>query len=139
MLLADGGYLTPGRGSIHYWVVRQDVQGARCSPRTCRRRACLSSLLCASTPPLLLSAAADSVWRTYASSEPSSHTRRARFRLSLKRRCRSFFRRLFQIWNTQTGEEMCVLEGHKNVVYAIAFNNPFGDRVRLPPSCLELS
>lgn len=36
-----------------------------------------------------------------------------------------------QIWNTETGEEMQVLEGHKNVVYAIAFNNPFGDRVSL--------
>jgi dynein assembly factor with WDR repeat domains 1 len=34
------------------------------------------------------------------------------------------------VWNTETGEELQVLEGHKNVVYAIAFNNPFGDRAR---------
>jgi hypothetical protein len=25
-----------------------------------------------------------------------------------------------------SGEEVATLEGHKNVVYAIAFNNPFG-------------
>jgi dynein assembly factor with WDR repeat domains 1 len=37
--------------------------------------------------------------------------------------------RTCKIWDTQTGEEMHVLEGHKNVVYAIAFNNPFGDKV----------
>ena len=34
-----------------------------------------------------------------------------------------------QVWNTLTGEELLTLEGHKNVVYAIAFNNPFGDKV----------
>ena len=28
-----------------------------------------------------------------------------------------------------TGEELLTLEGHKNVVYAIAFNNPYGDKV----------
>ena len=34
-----------------------------------------------------------------------------------------------QIWDTATGSELLTLEGHKNVVYAIAFNNPFGNRV----------
>ena len=34
-----------------------------------------------------------------------------------------------QVWNTLTGEELLTLEGHKNVVYAIAFNNPFGNKV----------
>lgn len=34
-----------------------------------------------------------------------------------------------QVWNTLTGEELLTLEGHKNVVYAIAFNNPYGDKV----------
>jgi WD40 repeat protein len=33
------------------------------------------------------------------------------------------------VWNTLTGEELLTLEGHKNVVYAIAFNNPFGDKI----------
>jgi dynein assembly factor with WDR repeat domains 1 len=33
------------------------------------------------------------------------------------------------VWNTTTGEELLTLEGHKNVVYAIAFNNPFGDKI----------
>ena len=33
------------------------------------------------------------------------------------------------MWNTLTGEELLTLEGHKNVVYAIAFNNPFGDKI----------
>lgn len=28
-----------------------------------------------------------------------------------------------------TGDELLSLEGHKNVVYCIAFNNPFGDRI----------
>jgi len=37
--------------------------------------------------------------------------------------------RTCKVWNTLTGEEMLTLEGHKNVVYAIAFNNPFGDKV----------
>ena len=34
-----------------------------------------------------------------------------------------------KVWNTNTGEELLTLEGHKNVVYAIAFNNPFGDKI----------
>jgi hypothetical protein len=29
----------------------------------------------------------------------------------------------------QTGEELLTLEGHRNVVYAIAFNNPYGDKI----------
>lgn len=37
--------------------------------------------------------------------------------------------RTCKVWDTQTGEELHSLEGHKNVVYTIAFNNPFGDKV----------
>ena len=37
--------------------------------------------------------------------------------------------RTCKVWNTYTGEEVAALEGHKNVVYAISFNNPFGDKV----------
>lgn len=37
--------------------------------------------------------------------------------------------RTCKVWDTNTGEELHTLEGHRNVVYAIAFNNPFGDRV----------
>ena len=37
--------------------------------------------------------------------------------------------RTCKIWNTHTGEEMFSLEGHKNVVYCLSFNNPFGDMV----------
>jgi dynein assembly factor with WDR repeat domains 1 len=33
------------------------------------------------------------------------------------------------VWNTYTGEDLFTLEGHKNVVYAIAFNNPYGDKI----------
>ena len=40
------------------------------------------------------------------------------------------FSHLPQIWDTYSGEEIHTLEGHKNVVYAIAFNNPFGDKAR---------
>jgi WD40 repeat protein len=35
-----------------------------------------------------------------------------------------------QVWDTVAGQELLSLEGHKNVVYAIAFNNPYGDKVR---------
>lgn len=34
-----------------------------------------------------------------------------------------------QVWNTAFGEEIHSLEGHKNVVYAIAFNNPYGNLI----------
>ena len=37
--------------------------------------------------------------------------------------------RTCKLWNALTGEELLTLEGHKNVVYAIAFNNPYGDKV----------
>ena len=37
--------------------------------------------------------------------------------------------RTCKVWNPFIGEEVATLEGHKNVVYAIAFNNPFGDKV----------
>ncbi len=37
--------------------------------------------------------------------------------------------RLCKVWDTSSGEELCSLDGHKNVVYAVAFNNPFGDKV----------
>jgi dynein assembly factor with WDR repeat domains 1 len=34
-----------------------------------------------------------------------------------------------KIWNTENGKEMHMLEGHTNVVYAVAFNNPYGDKI----------
>ena len=34
--------------------------------------------------------------------------------------------RTCKIWDTSSGEELHTLEGHRNVVYAIAFNNPYG-------------
>lgn len=37
--------------------------------------------------------------------------------------------RTCKVWNTITGDELLTLEGHRNVVYAIAFNNPYGDKV----------
>lgn len=37
--------------------------------------------------------------------------------------------RTCKIWDTALGEEKFTLEGHKNVVYTIAFNNPFGDKI----------
>mmetsp|Transcript_26117 Transcript_26117/g.84538 ORF Transcript_26117/g.84538 Transcript_26117/m.84538 type:complete len:286 (-) Transcript_26117:1235-2092(-) len=37
--------------------------------------------------------------------------------------------RTCKLWQTETGEELLTLEGHRNVVYAIAFNNPWGDKV----------
>lgn len=37
--------------------------------------------------------------------------------------------RTAKIWDTATGGELLTLEGHRNVVYAIGFNNPYGDKV----------
>ncbi|XP_069753331.1 dynein assembly factor with WD repeat domains 1 isoform X3 [Narcine bancroftii] len=37
--------------------------------------------------------------------------------------------RTCKVWDTISGEELLTLEGHRNVVYAIAFNNPFGDKI----------
>ena len=47
--------------------------------------------------------------------------------------------RTCKVWNTLTGEEMLTLEGHKNVVYAIAFNNPFGDKIVSSRAALQHS
>lgn len=33
------------------------------------------------------------------------------------------------VWDSYSGDKLVCLEGHKNVVYAIAFNNPYGDKV----------
>jgi dynein assembly factor with WDR repeat domains 1 len=33
------------------------------------------------------------------------------------------------VWDTSTGKELQSLEGHKNVVYTVAFNLPFGDKI----------
>lgn len=44
--------------------------------------------------------------------------------------CASFitgsYDRTCKVWDTASGEELHTLEGHRNVVYAIAFNNPYG-------------
>uniref|UniRef100_A0A8B9L248 Dynein assembly factor with WDR repeat domains 1 n=1 Tax=Astyanax mexicanus TaxID=7994 RepID=A0A8B9L248_ASTMX len=37
--------------------------------------------------------------------------------------------RTCKIWDTASGTELHTLEGHKNVVYAVAFNNPYGDKI----------
>ncbi|CAH8434783.1 unnamed protein product [Heterobilharzia americana] len=37
--------------------------------------------------------------------------------------------RTCKVWETNTGNEVHTLEGHRNVVYAIAFNLPFSDKI----------
>ena len=37
--------------------------------------------------------------------------------------------RTCKVWDTATGDELVSLEGHKNVVYALSFNTPFGGMV----------
>uniref|UniRef100_A0A672Z1J3 Dynein assembly factor with WDR repeat domains 1 n=1 Tax=Sphaeramia orbicularis TaxID=375764 RepID=A0A672Z1J3_9TELE len=37
--------------------------------------------------------------------------------------------RTCRVWDTASGTELHTLEGHRNVVYAIAFNNPYGDKI----------
>ena len=34
--------------------------------------------------------------------------------------------RTCKVWDTASGEELHTLDGHRNVVYAISFNNPYG-------------
>ncbi|CAK0892764.1 unnamed protein product [Prorocentrum cordatum] len=41
--------------------------------------------------------------------------------------------RTCRVWDTLSGDELLTLDGHKNVVYAIAFNNPFGDKIVTGP------
>lgn len=31
-----------------------------------------------------------------------------------------------KLWKTATGEEIWTLQGHSNIVYCLAFNNPYG-------------
>ncbi len=33
------------------------------------------------------------------------------------------------MWDTISGQELLSLEEHKNVVYTMAFNNPYGDKI----------
>jgi dynein assembly factor with WDR repeat domains 1 len=51
------------------------------------------------------------------------------FKKKKKRFITGSYDRTCKIWDSQSGEELHTLEGHKNVVYCIAFNNPFGDKV----------
>ena len=37
--------------------------------------------------------------------------------------------RTCKVWDTFTGAEILSLEEHKNVVYTMAFNNPYGDKI----------
>jgi len=34
--------------------------------------------------------------------------------------------RTCKLWDTETGEELLTLKGHKNIVYCLSFNNPYG-------------
>uniref|UniRef100_A0A8C5L762 Dynein assembly factor with WDR repeat domains 1 n=1 Tax=Jaculus jaculus TaxID=51337 RepID=A0A8C5L762_JACJA len=47
--------------------------------------------------------------------------------------------RTCKVWDMASGEELHTLEGHKNVVYAIAFNNPYGRVHTLIGHCAEIS
>uniref|UniRef100_H0UTP0 Dynein assembly factor with WD repeat domains 1 n=1 Tax=Cavia porcellus TaxID=10141 RepID=H0UTP0_CAVPO len=47
--------------------------------------------------------------------------------------------RTCKVWDTRSGEELRTLEGHGNVVYAIAFNNPYGKVHTLIGHCAEIS
>lgn len=37
--------------------------------------------------------------------------------------------RTCKVWDTNTGQELLSLDEHNNVVYCMAFNNPFGDKI----------
>jgi len=37
--------------------------------------------------------------------------------------------RTCKVWDTISGQELLSLEEHKNVVYTMAFNNPYGDKI----------
>ena len=38
--------------------------------------------------------------------------------------------RTCKVWDTGSGEELHTLDGHRNVVYAIGFNNPYGYKLK---------
>lgn len=46
--------------------------------------------------------------------------------------------RTCKVWDTTSGEELHTLEGHRNVVYAIAFNNPFGSAIAIYCACIKI-
>lgn len=86
-----------------------------CASCVCRSRAlALPPRLCLCLPPLPVIPSACLSLSTNLRPSPSAGPR---------------LRVRGQVWNTNTGEELLTLEGHKNVVYAIAFNNPFGDKI----------
>lgn len=47
-------------------------------------------------------------------------------RTSLSRFITGSYDRTCKVWDTASGEELLTLEGHKNVVYVISFNIPYG-------------
>nr|KAF6353120.1 dynein assembly factor with WD repeats 1 [Pipistrellus kuhlii] len=47
--------------------------------------------------------------------------------------------RTCKVWDTESGGELLTLDGHRNVVYAIAFNNPYGKVCNLIGHCAEIS
>ncbi|XP_048200108.1 dynein assembly factor with WDR repeat domains 1 isoform X4 [Perognathus longimembris pacificus] len=47
--------------------------------------------------------------------------------------------RTCKVWDTTSGEELHTLEGHGNVVYTIAFNNPYGKMYTLIGHSAEIS
>ena len=48
---------------------------------------------------------------------------------SISRFITGSYDRTCQIWDTETGNLLHKLEGHKNAVYALAFNVPFGYKI----------
>lgn len=46
--------------------------------------------------------------------------------LSLSSFITGSYDRTCKVWETASGEELLTLEGHGNVVYSVAFNNPYG-------------
>lgn len=48
------------------------------------------------------------------------------FSLTLCRFITGSYDRTCRVWDTASGTELHKLEGHRNVVYTVAFNNPYG-------------
>jgi WD40 repeat protein len=44
--------------------------------------------------------------------------------------------RTCKVWGGESGEELVTLEGHKNVVYTVAFNNPYGCGMQRPAAAI---
>ena len=60
---------------------------------------------------------------------PIAHLTKEETSIYISRFATGSYDRTAKIWDSESGLELFTLGGHKNVVYSVAFNNPFGDKL----------